>query len=73
MYAAGEGYALLSVSLVRKIAVNAVADARGGCLDGVAREVDVARGGLNLGVTKKLADHGQPLAERQRTRGEGVA
>ena len=51
----------------RKIAVDAVADARRGGLDGVAREMGIAGGRLNLRVAQQLADHRQSLAERQRT------
>ena len=56
-----------------QIAVDAVTDAGGGRLDGVASEVGIACRRLNLGVAQKLPDHRQSFAERQGTRGKGVA
>ena len=39
---------------------------------GVAREMRVSGGGLDLRVTEKAGDHGQALAERQGPRRPGV-
>ena len=48
-------------------------DALGGFPDRVAREVRIAGGRLHPAVTEQPADDRQPLAERERPRGEGVA
>ena len=56
-----------------KILLDAVADARRGSLHGIAGKVSVRGGDLHLGVAQQLGDHRQPLAERQRARGEGMA
>ena len=42
-------------------------------LDRIVSQVGVAGGGLNLGVTQELADHGQALADQQTATGEGMA
>ena len=56
-----------------QIAVNAVSDPCGGCLDGVTREMGVASGGLNLGMAQQLSDHRQPLAKCEGPRGKAMA
>ena len=56
----------------RKIAVDAVAYAGSGGLDGVASEMGVAGRRLNLGMTPQLSDHRQRLAKRERTRVKGM-
>ena len=56
-----------------QIAVDAVADAGGGGLDGVAREMGVAGGGLNLRVAEQLADHRKASAQSQGSGCRGVA
>ena len=48
-------------------------DPLGGFPDRVAVEMRIARGRLGLAVTEQPADDRQPLAERERPRGEGVA
>ena len=55
-----------------QIALDAVADTGGGSLDGIAGEVSVAGGRLDLGMAKELPDHRQPFAEHQGARSEGV-
>ena len=50
-----------------EISVDAVSDARGGCLDGVTGKMGVPSGRLDLRVSEQFADHGQALAERQRS------
>ncbi len=40
---------------------------------GVGGEVGIAGGRLDLGVSKKLADHGKALAQGHGAGGEGVA
>ena len=55
-----------------QIAINTVTDPRGGCLNGIAGEVGVARRRLDLGVTEQLSNHRQPLTERQGARSKGM-
>ena len=50
-----------------EISVDAVSDARGGCLDGVAGKMGITSRRLDLRVSEQFADHGQALAERQRS------
>ena len=61
------------VAMVQKVPADALGDARRGRLHGIAGQVSVPRRGLNQGVAQELADHSQALAERQCTRGRGVA
>ena len=56
-----------------EMGADAVAGARGRGLLGVLRQMSVAGGGADLGVSEELADHGQALAERKRFRGVAVA
>ena len=49
----------------RDVRTNAVADPRAGRLHRFVGQMRIASSGLNLRVTKKLADHGQALAEGQ--------
>ena len=51
--------------VAHQVVTDAVGDARSGGLDGVPRQVGVARRGLGLGVAQELPDHGEALAERQ--------
>ena len=39
-------------------------DAVGGGLNGIAGEMRIASGGLDLGMTQELADHGQTFADQ---------
>ena len=48
-----------------QVAVDAVADASGGCFHGVAGQVCVPRGRLHLGMTEQLSDHRQSFAKGQ--------
>ena len=41
-------------------------------LDRIVSQVGVAGGGLNLGVTQELADHGQAFADEQSTAGKAM-
>ena len=56
-----------------EIPVDAVSDAGGGGPDGVAGEVGVAGGRLDLCVPQELSDHRQALAKRQSARSERMA
>ena len=56
-----------------QVGVHAISDAGGRGLDGIAGEMGIAGGGLNLGMANQLPDHRQSLAKRQRTAREGVA
>ena len=47
-------------------------DPLGGLFHRIAREVRIARGRLDPAMTEKASDDRQPLAERQRPRGEAV-
>ena len=38
----------------------------------IAREMRIARRGLDPGVAQEFSDHGQALAQRQGARGEGM-
>ncbi len=53
----------------RALAQDVFGDARGDPLGGfahrIAREMGVARGGLDPRVTQEFSNHGEPLAERQ--------
>ena len=40
--------------------------------DGVVGEMSVSGGGLDLGVSEQLPNHGQTLADQQPTAGEAV-
>ena len=53
-----------------EVPVDAVSDARGGCLDGVSGEMGVSGGRLDLRVSEQFSYHGQALAERQRAGSE---
>lgn len=53
-------------------AVSSITRAAGGGLDGVAREMHVADGALNLRSADKLSDRRQLLSERHRTRRKAV-
>ena len=66
---------VLDAALFRgiEVSVDAVSDARGGCLDGVAGEMGVSGGRLDLRVSQQFSYHGQALAERQRTGSKRMA
>ena len=49
-----------------EIVVDALADLRRGGIYGIAREMSVPGGRLQLGVTEQLSDHREPFAERMR-------
>ena len=51
---------------------NADGDPLGGFLDGVAREMSIARGRFDPAVTKEPADDRETFAERQRPRSKAV-
>ena len=51
----------------------AVGDPLSGVMDRIARQMSVARRGLDVAVAEQLSDHRQSLPERQRTRSEAVA
>ena len=55
------------------VGADAAADAGGGQALGLAREMGVAGGALDVGVAQQLADHAQALAGGESTRGIGVS
>ena len=69
---AGHTFAPRESKRLQDIGRNADGDPFGGTLDRVAREMCVARGGLDAAVTEQAADDWQALAERERPRGEAV-
>ncbi len=76
----GGGTLHAGVCLLRRLAVplqQVFGDARGDPLGGlthrIAREMRVARGGLDPRVAQELPDHGESLAERESPRCERMA
>lgn len=55
------------------ILCNPLGHSHGGVPDGVAGEMCVAGGGLDLGMAEELRNHRQALTQRQRAAGVGVA
>ena len=55
----------ISVWLFHQVTADASSDPRRGGLDGIAGEMGIAGGRLDLGVSQELADHCQALTESQ--------
>ena len=55
-----------AAALGADVGADAAADAGGGEALGLAREMGVARGALDVGMAQQLADHAQALAGRER-------